>query len=80
MGANGRLAVMQTIPEAMGWLSSALNSGSPAVTESFRELLGEPELLRLAMSIADQPQEGTNAKVMRALCLGILIGIQSGKE
>jgi len=48
-----------------------------AMEHSYKELMEDPKVLLYGMALADLPGGGVNAKVLHALCAGILIGIQS---
>lgn len=66
---------MKTVDEALTRCNVLLED-DPVVIESFKELMNEPGILRVALNIADGP-DGQNSKVLLALCLGFLVGIES---
>ena len=68
---------MKTIDEAVEDVQRRIHTEDPATMESFREIQNELCVMHLVMAIADAGgrAEGMNAKVMRAITFGILIGI-----
>jgi hypothetical protein len=65
---------MKTMEEAVEHFTTQVEN--PVFVESYKELLHESAVLALAINIADSP-DGLNARILRALCFGILIGIDT---
>jgi hypothetical protein len=63
---------MKTVEEAL----RTFNLDSPADTESYKELMQDSAVIYAALTIGDQPC-GVNERILRALCLGIMVGIST---
>ena len=67
---------MQTIDEAAEKVDVKFRENDPAVLESYKELCGEAQLLKIVLTLMDCPGGQAN-RTLQALCLGVLIGIES---
>ena len=65
---------MQTVEDSIAAVQA--NIEDPVVEASLTELLQDPDLLKLAFWIADSTV-GNNLKILYALAIGALIGIES---
>lgn len=65
---------MQTVEDSIAAVQA--NIEDPVVEASLTELLQDPDLLKLAFWIADSTV-GNNFKILYALAIGALIGIES---
>jgi hypothetical protein len=71
---------MFTLEESATQIECRFAENDPAALASFRELCQEPALLKLALSLVDLSGSQPGSKVLQALCIGVLIGIQSERS
>jgi Flp pilus assembly protein TadB len=70
---------MKTIAEAFAALDRRFDHEGDATLASMMELMEEPKVLSTVVSLGDQAG-GQNNKLLRAMCLGILVGIETERQ